>query len=123
MDTALVFDDDPFHIELAHEVLSSTGAKLVSAASDGAAARKLLAESGPFNLLLLDLHMPDCDGVEFLDHLRKIDFRGAVVIVSAADTSVRNGAAQLGAAYGLNVAGVLAKPLTAQKLAPALANI
>ena len=122
MDTALVIDDDPIAVELARALLTNMGSAHVSSASDGAAAKKLLAESGPFDLLLLDLMMPDCDGVEFLDHLHQVDYRGAIIISSGAEATVRGGATLLGMAYGLNVAGVLEKPLTLDKLVPALAH-
>lgn len=123
MDTALTVDDDPIAIERARALLTKVGVAHISTASDGATAKTLLAGNGPFGFILLDLNMPTYDGVEFLDHLRQIHYGGAIIIVSAADTSVRAGAAQLGKAYGLNVAGVMEKPLTLEKLVPALAHI
>ena len=123
MDTALIVDDDPIAIELARALLTNTGVAHVSAVSDGAAAKKLVAENGPFDLLLLDLIMPDYDGVEFLDHLRDVNYRGAIIIASGADPTFYGGATLLGTAYGLNVAGFLEKPLTLEKLVPALAHI
>ena len=123
MKSALIIDDDPIHIEVARTLLEATGATNVSSATDGAVARTLLGENGPFDLLLLDLNMPDYNGLEFLDYLRQIDVRAAIIIVSAAHPSVRSGAARLAEAHGLNIAGVLEKPLTLQKLVPALAHI
>lgn len=64
--------------------------------------------------------MPDYDCVEFLEDLRQMNFSGA--IISAADQSVGNGATGLAETYGLNVIGVIFKPLTIQNLVPALAH-
>lgn len=118
----LVVDDDPIHIELARELLSSTLAAQVATASDGKSAKVLVRDYGPFDLIFLDLIMPEFDGVEFLEHLRDTRFRGAIVIVSGADKNHRTAATCLGAAYGLRIAGTISKPLTITNLAPALAH-
>jgi CheY-like chemotaxis protein len=122
MDNVLIVDDDPIYIEVARALLNSTGAKQVSSASDGNTAKTLLVDDAPFDLILLDLNMPDFDGVEFLEHLRQMNFRGSIVIVSSAKKSVCIAVTGLGKAYGLKVVGVIEKPLTILNLVPALAD-
>lgn len=117
-----MIDDDPIHIEVARELLSSALSAQVSTASNGNAAKVIVSNYEPFDLIFLDLMMPEFDGVEFLEHLRDTRFRGAIVIVSSADKSLRSAATGLGVAYGLKIAGTIAKPLSIDKLQPALAH-
>ena len=123
MSSVLVIDDDPIYFEVATALLRSTGAAQVTPAPDGKQARRELDENGPFDLLLLDLNMPDYDGVEFLEYLRTISFSAPIIICSAAHASVLESAAHLAKAYGLNIAAVIEKPLTLQKLAPVIDQI
>ena len=123
MNSALIIDGNPTHTEVSRTLLSFAGISEISSTKDCATAKSLLSDRGPFDLVLLDLNMPDYDGVEFLDHLRDINCRAAIVIASAAHTTIRTAAEELAKAYGLHVAGALEKPITLQKLSPALARV
>ena len=91
----IVDDADGVRSTLA-EVLEDEGFRVASAHS-AAAAREATARQG-YDLVLLDLHLPDCDGLELLDELRR-DFVDLPVIVITGhgnvDTAVR--ATRLGA--------------------------
>ena len=65
----LISEDDPSSLELVQVYLESKGYE-VSSASDGNRALEL-GESGEFDLLILDVHMPLYEGVEVLQMLRK----------------------------------------------------
>ncbi len=65
----LIAEDDPASLELVQVYLESKGYE-VSSASDGNRALEL-GESGEFDLLILDIHMPLYEGVEVLQMLRK----------------------------------------------------
>ncbi len=65
----LIAEDDPASLELVQVYLESKGYE-VSSASDGNRALEL-SESGEFELLILDIHMPLYEGVEVLQMLRK----------------------------------------------------
>jgi CheY-like chemotaxis protein len=65
----LVAEDDPTSLELVQVYLESMGYE-VACASDGNRALEL-SETGEFDLLILDIHMPLYDGVEVLQMLRK----------------------------------------------------
>jgi len=65
----------------------------VAVAADGGEALRLLQDSGPPHLILLDLSMPGMDGWTFMDALtRRPDWLGVPVIVisGAADVSAED---------------------------------
>ena len=64
----LVVDDDPILREFASVYLSTPSAK-IETACDGIAARMLLGQSG-YDLLLLDIEMPNLDGLSLLEEIR-----------------------------------------------------
>lgn len=79
----LVVEDDPATSELMERVLARAG-WAVSTAPNGKRALASLAESTP-EAILLDLMMPEMDGFEFLDELRRVDaWRTIPVIVVTA---------------------------------------
>jgi adenylate cyclase len=87
---ALVVEDDPDTRALLGRRLREEGWD-VAEAEDGRVALARLAEA-PADLVLLDLMMPEMDGFEFLDELRRTEpgRRTPVVVVTAADLSDRD---------------------------------
>jgi PAS domain S-box-containing protein len=65
----LVAEDNAFNSQLLQQLLSSRG-HAVRLAQDGRTALQY-AKSGAFDLLLLDLHMPELDGFQVLEALRE----------------------------------------------------
>lgn len=78
----LVVEDDPRIARLLELSLKSQGYK-VNRAETGAAGRMMMQSNNP-DLILLDLGLPDCDGVELL---RQIDEQehAPVIVVTARD--------------------------------------
>jgi CheY-like chemotaxis protein len=68
--TILVVDDDPDVREVAISSLGSLGYHML-AAENGPAALRLLARSGPVDLLLVDMAMPGMNGVELIRRARE----------------------------------------------------
>lgn len=96
MPQVAVVDDDPRIRALLQEELEDEGIDANLCAS-GLELFKLL-ESQPIDLILLDLMMPEMDGIECLYRLRQIDFRGRVLIVTAlSDDQKRREALEAGA--------------------------
>ena len=79
--TLLVADDDRVAGELLAEVLGREGYRVRLAAGGEACVR--LAESEPFDLALVDLRMPDLDGLSVLKRLGAIQPELPVVILTA----------------------------------------
>ena len=108
MRTCIVVDDDPFWaIEMSHP-LKAAGYDVLMA-SDGAQALDL-ARRHPAAQMALDIVLPDIDGIEVLQALRKVAPDMKVLAVS--------GGGRLGADFCLDLArrlgacGKLAKPFT-----------
>lgn len=74
-----------------------------------------LDQSEP-DLVILDLGLPEMDGVELMRVLAERGTRAEVLIMSGSDTRVRHSANRLGEARGLQMAGQLAKPLRMAQL-------
>ena len=78
----LLVDDDPKFRRIMQSGLSECGVEC-AAAGDGASARERLRGDGPFDLILLDLMMPDESGWEFYDALRAGGDETPVVFLTA----------------------------------------
>ncbi len=76
----LVIDDDPAIIQSCARVLGRDGHEIDSA-QNGAQGLNLFAGSA-YDLVLLDLRMPDIDGMSLLSQLREQDPRTVIIVIS-----------------------------------------
>ncbi len=92
----LVVDDDDRIRDLTRRFLSNLGYH-VTAANGGVTAKKLL-EQLVFDLIVLDVMMPQIDGFELLEHLRQTDKSTPVIMLTArGETTDRIEGLKLGA--------------------------
>ncbi|WP_152455526.1 PleD family two-component system response regulator [Roseivivax sp. THAF40] len=69
----LAVDDDPFIRDLLELALCQTGHRTLEYAPSGAAALELISEAyEPFSCFLLDINLPDIDGVELCKYIREM---------------------------------------------------
>lgn len=112
----LVVDDDSQLTSLFATILEKAGYG-VCLASNGLEAleayRRAQAEQTPFDLVMMDLHMPVMDGRECLLHLRELDRRVPVLLFTGSPYE------ELGELYSL-VKAVIPKPV---RIAPLLEHI
>lgn len=107
----LLLDDEPVMLELLGQMLSNLGCTNVTASDSGARALQLI--DGPaqaVDLILLDLNMPEMDGVQFLRKLVERRYAGAVILVSAEDKQILQSAETLVRAHRITALGHLHKP-------------
>jgi len=108
----LLVDDDPFGVSIAIAALNRLGYEFIETANNGKAALgKLLGNSVPHNIIILDLNMPEMDGVEFMGHANNSNFSGGIILLSGEDKRMLETALSLAKTHNLNVLGALTKPL------------
>ncbi|GHC30706.1 EAL domain-containing response regulator [Aidingimonas halophila] len=73
--------------------------------------------------VVIDLIMPDMDGVEVMRQLARLRSTVAIIISSGVGTRVLDAAERAAAEHRLNVLGVLSKPFTRQKLQDILGQV
>jgi len=113
----LVLDDEPFMLKLLARMLSNLGYTAVSTSDNGPAALIRIddPQNSP-NLILLDINMPQMDGVEFVRHLVEHHFSGALILVSGEDERVLQSVEKLVRAHKITVLGYLHKPVSPERL-------
>jgi two-component system, NarL family, invasion response regulator UvrY len=85
MVTVLTVDDQPVFLRAARDLISATpGFEHVGQATSGSEALELAATLSP-DLVLLDVRMPDMDGLETARRLHAVNPEAVVVLVSMGD--------------------------------------
>jgi EAL domain-containing protein (putative c-di-GMP-specific phosphodiesterase class I)/FixJ family two-component response regulator len=109
----LVLDDEPFMLKLLAHLLLDLGFGPAITCDNGAAALQCVdsADHAP-DLILLDLNMPDMDGVEFVRELVARGYGGSLILVSGEDERVLHMAEKLIHAHQVTVLGHLSKPFS-----------
>ncbi len=111
----LICEDDPDMKEYLSAMLHGAGMTVDTAESAGAA--KAALEEDSFDLLLIDLHLPDADGLQVVKELRSDQSRPAVpVIVMTGSTSARTAED----VQALKLADWLQKPVRPERLVHAI---
>ena len=105
----LVIDDQPDLCEFIAEVAIHVGYE-VRAVTDAAAFRRTFEEFRP-TLVVLDLQMPEADGIELLRFLAEHGSRAHVLVASGMDSRILQTAEQVGRSRGLSMLGALRKPI------------
>ncbi|MEN9508639.1 MAG: hypothetical protein RLZZ621_1202 [Gemmatimonadota bacterium] len=117
----LIVDDEPFVIRLLSHQLDRLGFTDVTAHEHPRTALEAL-ESGAItpHMILLDLQMPEIDGIEFVRHLTRLNYRGGLILVSGEDERILRTARRLAEAHRLDIRGALHKPVTPAALSELL---
>ena len=117
----LLLDDESFMLKLLAHMLAGLGYLSVTACDNGPAALESVAipEQRP-NLILLDLNMPQMDGIEFVRKLVEHNYTGSLILVSGEDERVLKMAEKLVQAHQITVLGHLSKPVSLAGLAMVL---
>lgn len=115
----LVVEDNPANRLVASAILGAVGAE-VDTACDGREGLRRLRERH-FDLVLMDIHMPDMDGVEALTRLRSGETGDPHIPVIALTADAMEGEAQR--LIGLGFDAVQAKPIQPGELIATIARL
>ncbi len=112
LNSALIVDDDPIACETARIYFHKRGTPSISVAYNGKQALDIIEQSdGRIDFILLDLSMPEMDGIQFLRRMHLRAYPGTIAILSGESAGVMSLAMDLARKHGLNVVGPVAKPL------------
>jgi DNA-binding response OmpR family regulator len=111
--SVMVVDDDPVIRELLADFLTHRGYHVLTAQT-GAAALAVVDEKPP-GLIILDIYLPDMNGVAVLRELRARHYFGAVIVLSGSQEE-----RLLKGMLGMGAVELLAKPFDLERLALAI---
>lgn len=106
----LILEDNPFQLMALHQMLNANQVFDVLTAGSVETALRSLKRRGPVDIAICDLQMDGKDGLSLIGHLAVTGLARAVIILSSAEASVIDSAAQLARQQGISVLGVLQKP-------------
>ncbi len=117
----LVIDDEPVFCEFVRRVAEAEGFD-VAVARDGDSFKQAYLEREPA-AIILDLVMPDVEGIELLQYLASQGCRSRVFIVSGYSPEYPRLAKTVACSRGMTNVEALAKPIKASQLRAALASL
>ncbi|NWA23575.1 EAL domain-containing response regulator [Pseudomonas gingeri] len=118
----LILEDNSFQLMALHQMLNAAGVFDVLTAESVESARQSLANRGPIDVAICDLHLEAGDGLTLIRSLAEGQEAQALIILSSAEQEVLEGAAHMARQQGLHVLGCLRKPASAAALAELLAS-
>lgn len=119
----LVAEDHDFQRKMLVRMLRSVDANAVYEAADGMGALAILQDPGkPVDIVISDLDMPGMDGMAFVRNLGESGISVSIILASALDRKLLASIQTMSEAYGINLLGVLQKPITPEKLIPLIAR-
>jgi EAL domain-containing protein (putative c-di-GMP-specific phosphodiesterase class I) len=117
----IVIDDEPAVGTYIGRVARRAGFDVIVTADPGDFKQRV--RSWKPALIILDLGMPETDGIELLRFLADERVNARILIISGFDEKILDAAERLGSARGLNMAGVLRKPVLIEELTQVLRKV
>lgn len=115
----LVVEDAEFQRMMLEQALRTLGVEQIRSAPNGAEAMRVLRDFPAVDIVVMDIVMPEVDGIELIPMLRDRANRASFVFVSSEDWTL-DVSALIAKGHGLAVLGTIAKPVTPKNLRPLL---
>lgn len=108
--TVYLIDDEPEMLEIMSDIVELVGfsAKRYTRATRFFEQNSVVAKD---SLLVLDLNMPEMDGIEVMRQLSKMENPPKIILVTGYDQGVLYAAEKLGKAHNLNIIDTINKPV------------
>lgn len=112
-----IIDDNP-EISRFIETVGKRMGYTIETTTDVSAAKihEFLPNYADAEIIILDIIMPDIDGIEILLALARVACRAKIILISGYNPDYLEIAKQLGAASGLNIVATLKKPIKLKTL-------
>jgi EAL domain-containing protein (putative c-di-GMP-specific phosphodiesterase class I)/ActR/RegA family two-component response regulator len=117
----LIVDDEPGIRNFVQHVAESVGMQAVGAVSGSDALNKLKSLSPA--IIVMDMQMPNGDGVQLIQGLAGLAIQAKIVIISGADTRLLEVSAEIARQRGLDIGAVLHKPVRFEELRRTLSDL
>lgn len=114
----LLIDDHKIYLDGLSLTLRNLGESIIIDHAGNAAEAEALITAHPFDLVLLDLQLPDCSGLSLLQKLQKLDSLVPIAIISGSTN-----ASDLEAALQLGAAGFISKTADGDTLRDAVCRL
>ncbi|WBS00721.1 EAL domain-containing response regulator [Pseudoduganella sp. SL102] len=119
----LVAESEPVQRELLAGLLRSAGAQHIHFAPDGHAALRALHGAAPaIDIVVMDLGLAGMDGLELIRRLAEDRCRAGLIVVGAQSGDILFSVETMALAYGVDLLGAVAKPVSAPRLEALVAN-
>ncbi len=120
----LIVDDSHAILNFISAVLKQNyDVENIQTTSSPLAALGLLKAELDIDLLLLDLSMPELDGIKFLAELAELNYDGFLVVMSGVAPHIISQVEQAASNHGLNYLGTLLKPVEVEQLSTLLSAL
>ena len=119
----LVAEGDDAQRRVLVDILQRTGALQITEAPDGDTALRCLGlrYQPAVNVIILDLQVPGIDALEVIRRMGDLQSRAGLIIFGSQTNSVLFSIESMADAFGLDVLGVMTKPLIAGRLEAVIA--
>src|SRR5664279_3074158 len=120
----LLLDDDPFMLKILRHQLAQLSYTQVDAFDGGEKALEQINSSNAlYDLIFLDINMPEMDGIEFIRRLVECQYGGSVILVSGEAGRILESVEKLIEAHKLTALGHLQKPVNPKDLATLISQL
>ncbi|NOH81002.1 EAL domain-containing protein [Vibrio sp. RE86] len=121
--SVLIVDDVELSREILSNAVSSIDMKLSIVFAENAYEAMSKMKNQSFDLIIMDIMMPDGDGFELLSMLSKNESQAKIVITSGLDKSIVSSVSMLGKLYDLNIVASLEKPIWTEQMSQLVESI
>ncbi|MBU1620325.1 MAG: EAL domain-containing response regulator [Gammaproteobacteria bacterium] len=120
--SALIVEDCKSYSQYLYNLCAQLGLDRIEQAENGKAALESLQHYSAYDVLICDLEMPECDGIELIHQLSRDKINAGLIIVSGKEPLLISAVENMARAGGLKVLGSLKKPFHSGKLAAMLSS-